>query len=138
MNPDDLKNCSSGSCGGGGELHPVESDGIEGSVRGEGMEMEAETPQEQEEEARPIHAPTIPCTPSLEEVRQHRLSHRPFRSWCPHCIRGKGRENKHTRSTQKDIVPGIPKLVADYFFVGRRRAASREERSKDEDFLFNN
>ena len=43
------------------------------------------------EEAREVRAPPIPATPSLEEVTQHQLTHRPFRSWCPHCVRGKGR-----------------------------------------------
>ena len=38
------------------------------------------------------------------------------------------------KSTQKDIIPGIPKLVADYFFVGRRRSTNRDEQAKfDED-----
>ena len=37
------------------------------------------------------------------------------------------------RSSQKDITPGIPKIVSDYFFIGRRRPRERAERLKDEE-----
>ena len=37
-----------------------------------------------EEEARAVHAPPIPMTPTREEVAAHRLTHRPYRAWCPH------------------------------------------------------
>ena len=29
-----------------------------------------------------------PLLPSEEEVREHETSHLPYRSWCPHCIKG--------------------------------------------------
>ena len=58
--------------------------------------------EEEPEEAREVRAPPIPVTLSRAEVLQHRLKHHPYRSWCPHCVRGKGREDKHMRSTQKD------------------------------------
>ena len=86
-----------------------------------------------EEEAREVHSPPIPATPSLEEVRKHRLTHRPFRSWCPHCVRGKGRADPHKASKQKGVWDGIPKVVSDYFFVGQRRPHGREERAKEEE-----
>ena len=86
-----------------------------------------------EEEARTVKAPPVPTTPSREEVAAHRLTHRPFRSWCPHCIRGKGRADQHRRSTQKDQETSIPKLVSDYFFIGRRRPPNEEDRRKEEE-----
>ena len=55
-------------------------------------ENQAEGPERKddaEEEAREVRAPPIPVTPTLEEVRQHRLTHCPFRSWCPHCVGAK-------------------------------------------------
>ena len=72
--------------------------------------------EEQEEEAREVRSPPTPETPSEEQVRQHRLTHTPFRSWCPHCVKGKGREDHHTKSRQNDVYMGIPKLASDYFF----------------------
>ena len=93
-------------------------------------EEEEARPEEESEEIRNPMAPRIPVAPSREEVQQHRLTHRPFRSWCPHCVRGKGRADAHRESSQKHEIPGIPKIVSDYFFVGRRRPASRGERER--------
>ena len=36
-----------------------------------------------------------PKMPSKEEVEKHNMSHLPFRSWCRHCVRGKGKELAH-------------------------------------------
>ena len=105
----------------GDELHPNEE-----------LEGEAQGREGEPEEVREPSAPRVPILPSREEVLKHRLTHRPFRTWCPHCIKGKGREDRHLQSRQKGSVPGIPKVVSDYFFIGRRRARDRSERQKDE------
>jgi hypothetical protein len=33
-----------------------------------------------------------PCLPNAEEQRVHFLTHVPYRSWCTHCVRGKGKK----------------------------------------------
>ena len=124
-------------------LCPAEDVGSEGEQRAkrprgaeEGAEGESESPTSGgalEEEAREVSSPPIPETPSLEEVRKHRLTHTPYRSWCPHCVRGKGRNDRHVRSTQSGRWDGIPKVVSDYFFIGRRRPKGRLERAQDEE-----
>ena len=81
----------------GGLLCPAEE--REGEVMWESAQGGAE---EEREEAREVKAPGIPMTPSRAEVLQHRLKHHPYRDWCPHCVRGKGREDRHTGSTQKE------------------------------------
>ena len=86
-----------------------------------------------EEEARAVHAPPIPMTPSRAEVAAHRLTHRPYRAWCPHCVRGKGRADQHRQSGQKGEFSEIPKLVSDYFFIGQKRPPGREERQREEE-----
>ena len=96
-----------------GEVCPIEEEGREEAPGGEGAQ--------EGEEAREVRAPPIPDTPSREQVRAHRLTHRPFRSWCPHCIRGKGRSDPHKQSSQKNVESEIPKIASDYFFVGQRR-----------------
>ena len=60
----------------GGALMPVvaKEDGVMGESEGNGAEE-----GKLEEEARQLRAPTIPMTPSREEVRQHRLKHHPYR-----------------------------------------------------------
>ena len=100
------------------------------AVKSEALPREADA---EEEEARTVKAPPVPPTPSREEVATHRLTHRPIRSWCPHCIRGKGRADQHRRSTQKDQTSSIPKLASDYFFIGRRRPPKEEDRREDEE-----
>ena len=69
------------------------------------------------EEARKVKSPAVPILPSRQEVLDHRLTHFPFRSWCPHCVRGKGRDDAHRASPNKS-EEGIPQIVLDYFFVG--------------------
>ena len=119
---------------GGDALYPVaEEDGEveldkeefpDASPRGEG-DMESE-------EATTVQAPPIPTLPSQQEVEQHRLTHRLFRLWCPHCVRGKSREDRHLGSRQKDEWHGIPKIASDYFFIGQRRSLKRSERESQE------
>ena len=36
-------------------------------------------------------------TPTQEEAERHNLTHLPFRNWCPHCLRGRGKEAPHRR-----------------------------------------
>jgi len=38
--------------------------------------------------------------PSDAEIRAHNLTHLPFRSWCPHCVRGKAVAGVHRRKEQ--------------------------------------
>ena len=68
------------------------------------------------EEIREVSAPPVPILPSREEVLRHRLTHRPFRVWCPHSIKGRDREDKHMAARQNGVIPGIPKIVSDFFF----------------------
>ena len=112
---------------GGGVLCPAE-DQEEEELMGQGSPEEGH----EREEAREVRAPTIPITPSAAEVLQHRLKHHPYRDWCPHCVRGKGREAKHTESKQKDEYFGIPKIASDYFYIGQRRPLGRQEREEAE------
>ena len=42
-----------------------------------------------------VHDPKLPTE---EEVKEHYLSgHMPYRSWCHHCVGGRGRERDHTK-----------------------------------------
>ena len=63
---------------------------------------EATDEQEGElEEARKAKGIKAPTKPSKEEVNEHMLTHLPFRSWCPHCVRGKSKGRPH-RKTEGD------------------------------------
>ncbi len=46
---------------------------------------------EQEDEAgapRTVNVNTPPCQ---DEINRHNAAHLPFRSWCPHCVKGKAK-----------------------------------------------
>ena len=44
-------------------------------------------------EAQPARPGTVPVLPSEAEVEQHGSTLLPFRSWCRHCVRAKGKES---------------------------------------------
>ena len=39
-------------------------------------------------------------SPSAEEVDNHNLTHVPYQPWCPHCVRGRGKNDAHRRHHQ--------------------------------------
>ena len=47
-------------------------------------------------------------------------------------MRGKGRPDQHRASPQKNIEQVIPKIVCDYFYIGKKRSANRLEREAEE------
>lgn len=56
-----------------------------------------------------------PRKPSAEEVALHEMTHLPFRSWCSHCVRGRGRAADH-RAVKEER--GVGEIHVDYGFVG--------------------
>ena len=46
---------------------------------------------EEGEEAREGKTRALPKGPSAEQMRIHRLTHYPFRSWCPQCVAGRAK-----------------------------------------------
>ena len=57
-----------------------------------------------------------PKLPSPEEEKEHMLTHLPYRSWCVHCVRGKGRAMDHRRQGEGDRR--VPEVHLDYCFLG--------------------
>ena len=45
-----------------------------------------------------------PKLPSKTEVEEHNITHLPFRSWCRHCVRGRGKEMPPYRSTEDPVM----------------------------------
>ena len=84
---------------------------------------------EEEEEAR---VPTIlrePIKPSKKEVAEHMMSHMPYRSWCPYCVKGRGLNDPHKKQ-KSDERSAIPVISADYCNPDGRKTRRAE---KDED-----
>eukprot|EP00971_Amphidinium_carterae_P337087 6473751-Amphidinium_carterae.1 len=69
---------------------------------------------ERGEQVHDVVSRRVPATPSVEEVRLHRLTHTPFRSWCPVCIAARGRDPPHRRRGPRDLSQ--PQVHLDYFF----------------------
>ena len=43
-----------------------------------------------------------PRLPTVEERREHELTHIPYRNWCPHCIRGRGKDLDHRKGIDEE------------------------------------
>ena len=64
-------------------------------IRKTGRDGEEGVSEEAEEEEAGLRRPKKvldPREPSAEERKEHELTHLPFRSWCRHCVRGRGEE----------------------------------------------
>ena len=69
-----------------------------------------------EEEAEELKRICREMRPSKEEVDAHNRTHLPYRSWCPHCVRGKARRRNHRRKRRK-VKDGIPVISIDYTWM---------------------
>eukprot|EP00439_Symbiodinium_sp_Y106_P044119 s5111_g5.t1 len=49
----------------------------------------------------------VPGEPSEIERRVHELTHLPYRDWCEHCVRSKGRESHAVKKKKNDRQPVI-------------------------------
>ena len=92
-------------------VSPVDIDG-EGAV----IELDEEE-TEVVEEARKTRQLASPYTPTAKEVEEHRLTHLPYRSWCPECVQGRARNRPHRRAEQPKEYR-VPQVVVDYAFLG--------------------
>ena len=84
-----------------------------------GAEAQPDEPMEEEAEGITVKALPQPNVPSKEEYDRHQLTHIPYRSWCPHCIRGRGKNAAHQK-LDKEIERAVPRLCVDYAFLGQR------------------
>ena len=50
---------------------------------------------EAEEESQPVNSLPSPDMPTQSERDEHDLTHWPYRSWCKHCVEGRGIEMGH-------------------------------------------
>ena len=60
-----------------------------------------------------------PRQPSQQEKEEHEMTHLPFRSWCRHCIMGRGREEDCRKSMEEERQ--VPEVHLDYMFMGDER-----------------
>jgi hypothetical protein len=94
------------------EVNPVEEGGASGSGGGE---LTLKDYGCEQGERKPIKI-MDPKLPTQEEVDDHFLDHLPYRSWCAHCVRGKGKTMDH-RICVRDSVQR--EIHIDYCFMGK-------------------
>ena len=85
----------------------------------QGVDEEGEITIEDEEVPpgeRKVKKMMNPLLPSAREVEEHNISHLPFRNWCPHCVKGRGREADHRRQPRTEH--GVDEFHLDYCFPG--------------------
>ena len=73
---------------------------VDSEARAARIEVEEDDDMEAVQDAPMVICPRLPYSPSKEERRMHRITHWPFRSWCPKCVMGKSRESPHTFKTK--------------------------------------
>jgi hypothetical protein len=105
------------------DLRPKEAEsGQQESVDQEGDKVTEEDVQETlegEEEQhgeRKVTKMNDPREPTNEERRMHEMTHLPFRSWCRHCVRGRGKDAAHYKQTRGEGE--LHELHFDYAFMG--------------------
>ena len=58
-----------------------------------------------------------PRVPTQADVDEHNMTHLPYRSWCTHCVRGRGEAHPHHKSGNEER--DVPELHLDYCFMGK-------------------
>ena len=63
-----------------------------------------------------------PKEPSEEERRNHELTHLPYRSWCRHCVGGRGTNAPHKKQNSHG---DLHELHLDFAFMGDEGEAGK-------------
>ena len=81
--------------------------------------LEEEQQEEERAEGRAARTKPEVQVPSLEEWRQHRFTHLPYRSWCPDCVAGKAVDDAHRRREAPDPSLALELHFDDCFLRSR-------------------
>ena len=101
---------------------PAEVQTNSGHAHEDAGQEQVEVPIEESEEGRAPKTRRAPDEPTNEEIRLHRITHTPFRSWCPECVKARAKAYPHF-SVKKDEQRTIPTFHLDYWFMRDRRGA---------------
>ena len=66
-------------------------------------EESADIDIDESEDAEPLKVMPDPGQPTAEQLELHRLTHWPFRSWCPWCVMGRARGAPHSAFWQAPL-----------------------------------
>ena len=69
------------------------------------------------EEAVTVVRRRVARQPTQEEIRLHRITHLPYREWCPECVAGAANDHAHPRRKMGDDDRlEVPEIHWDYCF----------------------
>jgi hypothetical protein len=95
------------------EVSPLEVGGSSGSAGPIAEElMDSQMADDGKRAPRKIADPRLP---SADEIAEHEMTHLPYRSWCSHCVRGKGRTMDHRKTKDEHL---LKEVHVDYCFMG--------------------
>ena len=89
-------------------------------------ESSGELVEAEEEEAQQAASLPTPYMPTQSERDDHELTHATYRSWCEHCVQGRGVEMGH-HQVGDHSERGVPVVGFDYMFVTRKDAYTRDD-----------
>jgi len=72
--------------------------------------------------------------PTKKEREEHELTHIPYRSWCEHCVKGRGRKTAHKRQVvedKKESLEQVTKIYIDFYFNGKDEEGNEGEDDED-------
>ena len=72
-------------------------------------------PEREAEEAVGARARRTDAVPSAREVEEHNSDHAVFRSWCPHCVKGRAESYGHVRKVLRES--DTPVIAIDYMYM---------------------
>ena len=124
LNEDESDPTARGSASGSKDVADQQQEG--------GTENIEEVESLKDDEGQAPRVLTSPNQPSKEERRRHSCTHIPFRAWCDHCVRGRGR-NRAARNAcgSYNAAKGfVAKVHMDYAFFSVNAAG--EECEEDE------
>ena len=94
----------------GGEAAELERNGLSQQV------ANGDQDEPQDRVPKTVHGPK---RVSKAERDAHNATHIPYRDWCPHCVKGRGRSTAHKKQTEEDKETDnkVPRILMDYFYM---------------------
>ena len=99
--------------------------GQERAAEQEARVEDSEIIESTEEEVQPRKHLKTPLLPTQSQLEEHRVDHLPYRSWCPECVEGFGREDAHT--SHQDQAKWVPVVSCDYLFLSAHGVFMRKD-----------
>ena len=90
---------------------------------------------QEEEEVEPLRKATSPTMPSAAEVEEHRLTHVPYRCWCPECCMGRGLGEQ--RGAHAGRPHDVPIIGIDFWYITTGGIKRRDELTDSDEELKN-